>query len=208
MNRSEDAVLGVILAGGGGRRFGGRDKALVALAGQSLIERGIDRLAPQVAALLVNANGDAGRFASLGLPVIGDGIEDGGPLAGVLGAMEWAAGTRPDLRYILTIAVDTPFFPENYREKMMDHLHEDDAVLACAASAGRLHPVFSLWPVDLAGSLRAALIGEGLRKVRVFMNRYSCARVAFPLDDGQDPFFNINTAEDWRQAQKRLVRTG
>jgi molybdopterin-guanine dinucleotide biosynthesis protein A len=208
MSRSEDTVLGVILAGGGGRRFGGRDKAFISLAGQSLVAHAIGRLAPQVEALLVNANGDAARFSSFGLPVVADTIENGGPLAGVLAAMEWALKNRPGTGHVLSVAVDTPFFPQDYREKMMRRLHEDKAVLACAVSSGRLHPVFCLWPIHLAGELRMALVNEGLRKVRVFINRYACARVSFAPRAGQDPFFNINRAEDQRAAQERFIRRG
>ncbi len=201
-------MLGVILAGGGGRRFGGADKAFVTLAGSTLIERGIERLKPQVEALLINANGDAARFSGFGLPVVADSIADGGPLAGVLGAMEWARRNAPETGRILTIAVDTPFFPPDYREKMLRHRAEESAMLACAASSERLHPVFCLWPVSLAADLRAALEDEGLRKVRVFMKRYQCARVTFESDEGRDPFFNINTAEDKLEAEKRLVTSG
>jgi len=204
---SEQSVLGVILAGGCGRRFEGRDKAFVTLSGQTLIARVIRRLSPQVEALLINANGDAARFDGLGLPVVGDPVDDGGPLAGVLSAMEWARLNRPEAGWILTAAVDTPFFPYGYRKAMMRCVNENGAQMACAASSGRLHPVFALWPVSRAGDLRMALEIESLRKVRVFMNRYECARVNFGSDNELDPFFNINTADDLRQAEKIIVRS-
>ena len=80
--------LGVILAGGLATRMGGGDKSLLSLGDQSLLSRVIDRLGPQVVGLALNANGDAARFAELGLPVVADTVPGfAGPLAGVLAGL-------------------------------------------------------------------------------------------------------------------------
>ena len=50
------------------------------------------------------------------------------------------------------------------------------ADMGCAASAGREHPVFGLWPMRLADDLRHALVGEGIRKVDVWTARYHLVR--------------------------------
>ena len=103
-------INGVILAGGLARRMGGGDKAASQIAGQSMFDRVKTRLAQQVGAMALNANGAPARFADLGLPVIADSISDyPGPLAGVLAGMDWAAGQGAT--HILTVAADTPFFP-------------------------------------------------------------------------------------------------
>ena len=82
----------VILAGGQANRMGGGDKGRLMLGDQSLIQRVIDRITPQVDAVVLNANGDLSRFDDLGLPVVADSIADfPGPLAGVLAGMDWAA---------------------------------------------------------------------------------------------------------------------
>ena len=83
-------IFGVILAGGQGRRMGGQDKALVALAGPPLLAHVIARLEPQVERLALSANGDPARFARYGLPILPDAL-GAGPLAGVLAALRWAA---------------------------------------------------------------------------------------------------------------------
>ena len=101
-------LFGVILAGGQGRRMGGADKALLRLAGVTLVARAVERLEPQVERLAISANGDAGRFGWLGLPVLADD-EAKGPLSGVLAGMDWAAGLGA--RAVVTVAVDCPFFP-------------------------------------------------------------------------------------------------
>ncbi|HWT99810.1 MAG TPA: NTP transferase domain-containing protein, partial [Terriglobales bacterium] len=78
-------VWGVIMAGGLARRFGGGDKGLRQLGGVSLLSHVIDRLQPQLAGLVLNANGDADRFTALRLPVVADSVAGfPGPLAGLL----------------------------------------------------------------------------------------------------------------------------
>src|SRR5262245_6601492 len=89
-------IVGVILAGGRAQRMGGGDKALREIAGKSILTRVIERLRPQVDALVLNVNGDPARFASFGLPVVADSVPNfAGPLAGVLAGLEWAAAHHP-----------------------------------------------------------------------------------------------------------------
>jgi len=72
----------------------------------------LDRLAPQVAGVALNANGDAARFSDFGLPVLPDSIDGfAGPLAGVLAGLDYAAEQGADS--IVTAAADTPFFPQD-----------------------------------------------------------------------------------------------
>ncbi|MGA7490710.1 MAG: NTP transferase domain-containing protein, partial [Xanthobacteraceae bacterium] len=66
--------LGVVLAGGLARRMGGGDKARLRVGGKSILERVLARLAPQCTAVIINANGDPGRFADAGLPVVPDSV--------------------------------------------------------------------------------------------------------------------------------------
>src|SRR5215469_18907893 len=92
--------------------MGGGDKALRMLGGTTLLERVIERLRPQVDALLLNANGDPARFARFALPVVPDSVPGFvGPLAGVLAGLDWAASYRPDCLYIVSVATDAPFLP-------------------------------------------------------------------------------------------------
>jgi molybdopterin-guanine dinucleotide biosynthesis protein A len=201
-----DPVLGVLLAGGQARRMGGGDKCLRPLGGRPILAQVIDRAAPQLRALLLNANGDPARFAAFGLPVAADVVEGfAGPLAGVLTGMEWARAERPDCPWIATIATDTPFFPEDLVARLLAAIGREGADLACAASAGRSHPVFGLWPVRLADDLRRAMVDEGIRKVDVWTARYRLAVVDFPTAP-LDPFFNTNRPEDLAEAERLLGR--
>ncbi|KGB82084.1 molybdopterin-guanine dinucleotide biosynthesis protein A [Rhodovulum sp. NI22] len=194
-------ICGVILAGGQGTRAGGRDKALMRLGGRSLLARAVERLSPQVAALALNANGDPARFSGAGLPVVPDTVPgQPGPLAGILAGMDWAAGRGGDA--IVTVAVDTPFFPCDLVPRLHLATETAHAPIALATSHGRPHPTFGLWSVALREDLRAAL-AQGTRRVRLWAEAHGAVMAEFPA--GRiDPFFNINTPEDLAQAEALL----
>ena len=193
--------LGVILAGGQATRMGGGDKGLLPLGQGTLLSSVIDRLEPQVAGLALNANGDAARFADLGLPVLADSIEGfAGPLAGVLAGLDWAAEQGADT--IVTAAADTPFFPCDLVPRLL--LAADDMAhpltLAATPDAKRgtaRHPTFGLWPVALRDDLRSALAG-GLRKVVLWTEHHDGREALFP---DEAAFFNVNTPEDLAKAE-------
>jgi len=194
-------VLGMILAGGLARRMGGGDKSLIELNGKPLLAHVIDRLKSQTDHLILNANGEAARFAEYHLPVVPDPIDGAqGPLAGVLAGLDWAQANTPQCDWMVSVASDTPFFPEDLIDKMMAAVGASGADMACAASNAREHPVFGLWPVKLAGDLRIALIDENIRKVDVWTGRYKCEVVDFEAETF-DPFFNVNRPEDIEQAR-------
>lgn len=192
-------IAGVILAGGRATRMGGGDKGLLPLAGRPMLAHVIARLAPQVGALALNANGDPSRFAGFGLPVLADPVPDHpGPLAGVLAGMDWAAGLGFGL--IVTVSADTPFLPPDLVARLVP------GPFALAASpdttgALRRHPTLGLWPVALREELRRALV-SGERKVGRWAAEHGARSVPFP--EAPDPFFNINTPEDLRIAEARF----
>ena len=202
--------LGVILACGLATRMGGGDKGLLELGGAPLLSHVIDRLAPQVGALALNANGDPARFDGFGLSVVPDSIDGyAGPLAGVLAGLDWAA--RQGAGAIVTAAADTPFFPRNLVDQLCTAADGMAHPLALAATPdvnrGTVrHPTFGLWPVALRDDLRAAL-GEGVRKVVLWTDRHEAQTAVFDTE-GFDPFFNVNTPDDLARAERMLGRAG
>ncbi len=197
-------VIGILLAGGQARRMGGGDKCLRQLAGRTLLARIIERARPQVDALVLNANGDPARFAAYGLPVAPDVIAGfAGPLAGVLTGMDWAAENAAQARWIATFPTDAPFLPEDMVARLLAAVADDAADLACAASAGRAHPVAGLWPVALRTDLRRAMQDEDMRKIDAWTARYRLAQVDWPAEP-VDPFFNANRPEDLAEAERLL----
>ena len=194
-------VAGCVLAGGLARRMGGGDKGLIRLGGRLVLDHVLDRFQPQVSACVLNANGDPARFASYGLPVVADSVEGfAGPLAGVLAGLEWARDNT-GARWVATAATDTPFFPEDFVARMLAAMEANGANMACAASNGRHHPVFGLWPVGLADDLRHTLVEEDIRKVDLWTARHKLVAVEFAADP-HDPFFNVNRPEDVEQAER------
>lgn len=197
-------LAGIILAGGQARRMGGGDKGRLILGGQSMLDRVIDRLGPQVGRMALSANGDAARFAEFGLPVLPDTVAGfPGPLAGVLAGMDWAADLGAS--HVITAAADTPFFPTDLGSRLREGARRAGTPISLAATIeeGRLvrHPTFGYWPVALRFDLRQAL-EDGLRKVVLWTDRHGATSTVFP----GDPFFNINTPEDYMQAE-RIIRT-
>ena len=207
MNPERPTPIGVLLAGGLARRMGGGDKPLRTIGGRTILELVIERMRPQAAALLLNANGDPARFAAYGLPVVADSIAGNpGPLAGVLAGLEWTAAHRPGCKLIVTVATDAPFLPTDLVARMAARMEAEGADLACAASGGQAHPVIGLWPVRLRDELRRALVEEGIRKVDVWTGRYRLATVDFPTEP-IDPFFNANRPEDLEAAAVLLAKS-
>jgi molybdenum cofactor guanylyltransferase len=198
-------VVAVLLAGGLSRRMGGGDKCLRPLGGRPILAHVVERIRPQVDAMVLNANGDPARFACFGLPVAADVVEGfAGPLAGVLTGLEWALAHRPEAARVTSVATDTPFFPCDLVARLLAATTAEGADLACAASGGQAHPVFGLWPTALAGELRRALVDEGVRRIDAWTARHRLAVVEFPIDR-VDPFFNANRPEDLAEAERLLA---
>jgi molybdopterin-guanine dinucleotide biosynthesis protein A len=201
-------IVGLLLAGGQSRRMGGGDKALRLIGGVPLLDRVIERMRPQVETLVLNANGDPGRFTSFGLPVVPDSVPDyAGPLAGVLAGLDWTAEHRPDCAYVVSVATDAPFLPRDLVSRLVRGMENSAADLACAASGGQPHPVIGLWPVRLREDLRRAVADETIRKVDVWTARHRLTIVPFPSEP-LDPFFNANRPEDLVTAAALLAVEG
>jgi len=200
-------VRGLILAGGAGKRLGGVDKAALTVGGQSLLDLVARRLAPQVAGLSLSTNADPARCAGFGGPVLGDPDLDQpqgtrlGPLAGLLAGLDWLDRVGGD--YLATVAVDTPFFPDDMVAQLLRAAGGAGAP-AVAESRGRLHPTCGLWPARLRDPLRATLVA-GERRLGRWALAVGALRVAFPVV-ATDPFFNINTPEDLATAEAMVAR--
>ena len=203
-------ITGVILAGGQSRRMGGGDKGMLELAGKPMLAHVIERLAPQVGALVINANGAPERFATYGLPVVPDTVGGfAGPLAGVLAGMRWSLAHAPEARWIATAAGDAPLLPRDLVARLVAAVEAGPGAIALAQSNGELHPVIGLWPVALAADLEAQL-ALGVRKVLHWTDRHGTLPVPFaPARIGGldiDPFFNANTPQELDQLRAMLAR--
>lgn len=182
-------VTGLILAGGRGRRMGGVDKGLQSLRGRPLVQWVLDRLAPQVDEVLVNANQNVQAYAALGCRVVTDALGGfAGPLAGLQSGLTHA---RHDL--VVTVPCDSPFLPRDLVARLHRALDAANADLAVAKTGEQPHPVFCLCHRSLLPHLTAYLAGGG-RKIDAW---YAVLRVAeASFDDEAQGFVNINTPEE------------
>jgi|SRR6185369_3367264 molybdopterin-guanine dinucleotide biosynthesis protein A len=184
-----ELVTGVILAGGQGSRMGGIDKGLQLFRGKPMAAHAIERLAPQVDELLVNANRNPEAYARFGHRVIADEIEGfAGPLAGFERGLAHARG-----ELVVTAPCDSPFLPADLVSRLRSALTQADAQLAVARTGDQPHPVFSLMRRSVHGSLRDFL-ARGERKIDRWYAALAVVEVAF--DDEADAFLNINTREE------------
>lgn len=186
----------------------GTEKPLRTLGGVTMLERAMTRLGPQVNRIVLSANGDPERFARFGLPVVADELGVG-PLAGLLAGMRWSERNAPEVRFVASVASDTPFFPADLVARLSEGCGRDENTVALAASPAGTHPVFGLWPVKLADGLQRFLENTDHPKVLSFADRFMRLNVVFDdivLADGEtvDPFFNVNTREDAARADALL----
>jgi molybdopterin-guanine dinucleotide biosynthesis protein A len=205
---ARDHIVGVILAGGTSRRMGGEHKGLLSLAGKPMLLHVAERLGPQVGDLAISVHGAGVEFVRFGLPLLADAArEQQGPLAGVLAAMLWARAQRPEARWIATAPCDAPFCPRDYVGVLLDAALGQVARepgIAIAASQGRSHFVFGLWPVALAAYL-SAYLDAGERRMQGWIERHPHVAVDFaPLmveGEALDRFFNVNSPADLAAAR-------
>lgn len=200
MSEPEPQTFGLVLAGGLARRMGGGDKVRLRIGNATILERVLERLTPQCSGVVINANGDAQRFADTGLPVVSDDVPGfAGPLAGILAVLDWAAANAPQCEWIVSVPGDCPFLPRDIVARLHRARAEGGAVLACARSGAWRHPVVGLWPTRLRADLRHALVDEDLRKIEVWTARHGVALATWP-DQPVDPFYNVNTPDDAAKA--------
>jgi len=185
------SVTGLILAGGRGTRMGGVDKGLQMLRGRPLVAWSLERLAPQVGEILINANRNLARYARFGVRVVPDVVEGHvGPLAGLHRGLMEASG-----EWVATVPCDAPSFPEDLVARLSVALDAPGVDLAFVRTGTRSQPVFCLARTRLLPQL-TAYIEEGGRKVEAWFATIRAAAVDF---GAEADFSNVNSPDDLRR---------
>jgi len=194
-------ITGVILAGGQGRRMGSVDKGLKILRGKPMVEWVIERFAPQVHEVLINANQNLERYGALGYRVIPDEIAGfAGPLAGLHRGL-----TQASHELIATVPCDSPFLPRDLVMRLRAALEKNHAEIAVARTGEQPHPVFCLCRRSVLPGLTAFLSGGG-RKIDAWYAALKVVEVAF--DEQPDAFSNINTEDELRAYERGVLPSG
>jgi len=191
-------ISGVILAGGRAKRMGGQDKGLLSVNNQPMIKLILEQLAPQVNNIIINANRNIEEYQKFHHPVISDDNSSDfhGPLAGMLSAIK---SSNSD--YILSVPCDSPFFPADLSQRLLDKLLNHNADICVVHDGERMQPVFALIKTSLADSLQAYLDG-GDRKIDLWYQQHHT--VLADLSDCKNISLNINTPEELRNLEQQL----
>lgn len=190
-----NGVAVVILAGGEGKRIGGK-KPLRLLGGKRLIDTALE-LARGWSKTVAVAVRYGAQIGSIDAAIIEDEAIDG-PIGGLAAGLNFAR-TR-GCSFLLTIPADMPFLPADLVDRLTAAVGQSGG--AVASSGGHRHPVCALWRVSAVDRVDD-YVADGGRSLKGFAALVGAAEVDWPTD-GDDPFFNINSADDLAEAEKRL----
>jgi len=197
-----EALAGVILAGGRSRRMGGSVKALLPLGGKPLLQHVIDRVNSQVNELLLSVELSTEAFEAFGLSQVEDPEPDGGPLAGLLSAMQKMS---PGHEWLLLVPCDAPFVPVDLAASLLACALESVRPGAVVRYQSEIQPTFSIWSRSNLPQLEQAVLEDGMAGIKQFLNVVELAELDWPCSE-PSPFFNINDQDALLKA-KRLART-
>lgn len=197
-NNYKKNVIALILAGGKSRRMNGSDKSLKTINKENLVDICFKRISKQVDKVIINTNNEE-LISSCNKKIFIEDYYSGflGPLSGVLTGMKWIKMNSPDISWLLTVPVDSPFFPEDLLKCFFCDI--DNELIVSAASGEKKHPVFSIWNLSLIDVLEIQ-IKKGILKIDEFTKKFKSKVVKFPIID-YDPFYNINNSEDLSEAK-------
>jgi len=194
-------ICTLIVAGGNGRRIGGH-KADIELCGKRLIEHVLTRVEDWDLPIFVQVR-SYNQVKTPGYTQILDNPDIDGPLSGIIAGLDYAK--RKGFSYIISVACDMPFLPPNLVDWLLPSAQQTGRV-TIASSSGRLHPLCAIWPIACLPSLKASA-GRGELSLNQVSKTFGQDELSWP-DTPFDPFFNINTPEDLKRAERIAVISG
>ena len=192
-------ILAVVLAGGKSQRFG-EDKSQVKLQNKLLIDYILEEIVDEFEETLIIANEPIKFMQSKNISVTKDFKAGLGPLGGVLTAMKWIKKNHKKYQWISTFPSDTPFFTKKELKYFYKKIRINESKLFFIKSEETRHNIFGLWSLELMDQLETDIM-RGERKVEVWANSIGVNTVNIDYKK-PDPFFNINTKEDFDEAIK------
>ena len=200
---NDNNILAVVLAGGQSKRFG-EDKNQAKLGNLTLLEHVLAKVSKKFEKILIISNQNLNLKMLNSITIIQDCIQGNlGPLVGVLSAMKWIKKNNKQYQWIATFPSDTPFFDTSIIEKYKSRINLNKSLLYFVRSNQKRHNIFGLWSVKLMDTLENDLVNNNFRKVEEWADKIGVETINVKIDKF-DPFFNINTKIDLKEAEKIL----
>ena len=201
---NDNNILAVVLAGGQSKRFG-EDKNQAKLGNITLLEHVLAKVTKKFEKILIISNQNLNIKTLNSITIVPDCIQGNlGPLVGVLTAMKWIKKNNKQYQWIATFPSDTPFFDTSIIEKYKSRINLNESLLYFVRSNQKRHNIFGLWSVKLMDILENDLINNNFRKVEEWADKIGVETINVKIDKF-DPFFNINTKTDLKEAEKILI---
>ena len=198
----DNNILAVVLAGGKSKRFG-EDKNLLKLGEKTLLDHVLFKISDKFDEILIVSSHSLKIQKLKNITIIPDCFDDFGPLAGVLSSMKWVKENQKIYRWVATFPSDTPFFETSIIDEYKKKIKQNESLLYFVKSNDKRHNIFGLWSIDLLETLENDLIKNNFRKVEEWANKIGVKTIDVKIKKF-DPFFNINTKEDFEEAKKIL----
>ena len=198
----DNNILAVVLAGGKSKRFG-EDKNQIKLGDKTLLEHVLSKINNKFEETLIVSSHNQDIKKSEYITIIPDCFDDFGPLAGVLSSMKWVRENQKQYKWVATFPSDTPFFETSIIEEYKKRININDSSLYFIKSNNKRHNIFGLWSIDLLNVLEDDLKNNNFRKVEDWADKIGVKTINIEVNEF-DPFFNINTKEDFEKAKEIL----
>jgi len=198
----DNNILAVVLAGGKSKRFG-EDKNQIKLGDKTLLEHVLSKINNKFDEILIVSSHNLEIKKSENITIIPDCFDDFGPLAGVLSSMKWIKENQKQYKWVATFPSDTPFFKISIIEEYKKRININDSSLYFIKSNNKRHNIFGLWSIDLLDVLEDDLKNNNFRKVEDWADKIGVKTIDIDVNEF-DPFFNINTKEDFEKAKEIL----
>lgn len=192
-----------ILAGGHSKRMG-QDKAFLAVNGQQVIDRIIQRVSPLSNDVLISTNRPT-QYAEFGLRLVPDVYPDKAALGGIYSVI--AAAQHPR---VVVVACDMPFLNTNLLQYLIDVAPAADVVAPLIAPP---HPetMHTIYHKRCLPAIEPRLQADKLRVTGFFdavSVRYVLPTEIIPFDPHFHAFTNINTPQAYEQARFLAAQIG
>ena len=172
---------------------------MVRINNKTFLQLILDKLKIDNNKIVLNTNRDANNFKDYKLNIINDTIPNfQGPLAGILSGLEWFDKQDNNIEWVVSLPIDTPFFPDNLVDKLYEYVNKNNRLVGVANSNGRNHPSFAIWHISLKNDLKNSL--------KIIFEKLIYLLKSIPLQrciftSSFDQFFNVNTPDDLKLAE-------